>query len=381
MKKGSVVVLLLLVTAMVSQAVELKWNGDVEYRLRYTQSKSIDDKGEKGDPLGNFTHQWRGNLKLKATANENLSFGVRVSNEIGYYTETVTDNVTTVNKDNAIKLSFAELYAKWHVGILDFSVGVIPVKASTLLDFVVYENVGYKGALAAGWIDYYNNSQRGMSGYFQFVDKSSFNMGLNTVWAVGIDGGSTKPEHMFKSDQYRFIFEVPMKINEGMFSLKPAAYLRTNMFTSSDYKKGNHSFAGGMDVKFAPVKAFSLNVGVVGGAWSNDSQKEDSVDTDGDGTMDALTTVTNPSGLGLATTAVVKPGFGKLKVKFVFNNHKDNELKEVVNHRNTLVDVRYYMPVKNFTIQPRFRVWNSMNDKDDSGKVKVRPELIFSGKF
>jgi hypothetical protein len=50
---------------------------------------------------------------------------------------------------------------------------------------------------------------------------------------------------------------------------------------------------------------------------------------------------------------------------------------------NTLLywDIIYDMPVKSLVIRPRFRIWKTGNDMDDTGTLQLRPELNLIAKF
>ncbi len=362
---------------------KVTFSGDVQYRLRYDVQRGKDTSGTAIDPTkSNYSNRYAWNFKMKAKVNENMLIGLRLSNPSGYCTDNVADMMNWVfgdkgdtlgNGDAGIDvtthrvLSIPEMYFRWNASIVSITGGIIPVVTNTVLDLVGVEHKKYGNAGKCPWSVLMNNSQTGLELGLGFVNTDALSFGFNTVTTVSADSGSSTKAAL-KRDQLRFIFSLPVGIQDKMFCILPVMHLRTNVYRSADLAEANHSMCGGLDLKLNPIKQLGLSAGFAVGGYKNDSQKDD-----------AGYSASSPFGLLAMFGTVVKPGFGKAMVTFKFSNWKDREADPT----NSMIhfDLKYSIPVLKLTLMPRMRIWHYTNSETDATTTDLRPELFFIGKF
>ncbi len=347
--------------------VKFKFNGDLFYILRYDHFKKVTDTTTKS---GNLSHNYIWNLKAKATVNENLSMGVRLSNPAGYGSNQITDNWTTFGKSTGTNSSFIlavpELYFNWNVGPFALMAGNIPVKGNVPLDLAAWEPTGYVNLCKCGWIAVMNNSLTGLDATMNFIKKESFEFSLKAIWARANEGGTSDPKDLYKTDQNRLIVSTPLTIAKNTLSLIPLLHLRTNVARSGD--ESNTSASGGLDVAIKLNKVITIKTGFAAGGYSNDSQKDDS------GYV-----ATAPMGMLATLGTDIKPGLGKIMFTAKYSTWEDRESgpKNLSLH----TDLKYSIPVKKLAIMPRFRMWSYFNDENDNKSFHFRPEIFLISKF
>lgn len=357
---------------------KLSFSGDLQYRLRYDYIKKENNDGEKESTTGDYSNLYAWNFRAKAVINENLLFGMRLSNPSGGGPDKILDNLNKMyykdyDEYNFRILSIPEMYLKWNVSVVSLSFGIIPVPANTVLNLAYTEPDNYmtKGCCEAGittWKVYMNNSQTGLDLGFSFVDDKATSIGLGVVSAVASNSGPDSPAYALKNDQLRFIFSLPVSLLEKKLSFLPVMHIRTNVYRSADKEKANHSLTGGVDIGIKPAKQIGMNLGFAAGGFKNDAvAPEDSVSA--------------PLGMLANAKVTLMPGYGKATVNFNFGMAKDREADPVINNNLIHFDFMYAMPVKSLTIMPRVRIWNFTNSEDDASELRVRPELFFMGKF
>ncbi len=352
--------------------------GDVQFRLRVHYVKKKDPEGEELPATGDYTNNYAWNFKVKAKVNENICFGMRLSNPSGYATDKVSDNLTkmffkdTTNYNYRI-LSIPEMYFKWKVPVFSISFGIIPVMANTVLNLAYTEQHGYmanKDCCEAGitsWKVYMNNSQTGLNFGFQFLNDDAASIGLNFISAIATDAGKDYISNALKNDQLRFVWQVPINILEKKISFLPVLHMMTNKYRSADKEDANHTLCGGMDIGINPIKQLGVNLGYAIGGYKNDAVMS--------GDFNA------PLGMLANAAVTVKPGFGKGIVIFNFGLTKDREADPVINYHLIHFDLKYAIPIKSLTLMPRVRIWSFGNSEDDTSELRLRPELFFMAKF
>ncbi len=356
----------------------LSFSGDLHYRLRYDYIKKNNSDGKETGTTGDYSTLNAWNFRAKAVINENLLFGMRLSNPSGGGPDKILDNLSKMYyKDttdyNYRILSIPEMYLKWNVSVVSLSFGIIPVGANTVLNLAYTEPDNYmtKGCCETGittWKVYMNNSQTGLDLGLSFVNDKATSVGLGVVSAVAANAGPDSPAYALKNDQLRFIFSLPVSLLEKKLSFLPVMHMRTNVYRSADKEEANHSLTGGIDIGIKPIKQFGMNLGFAAGGFKNDAvAHEDSVSA--------------PLGILANAKVTVKPGYGKAIVNFNFGMAKDREAETVINNNLIHFDFMYAMPIKSLTIKPRVRIWNFTNSEDDVSELRIRPEIFFIGKF
>ncbi len=357
---------------------KLSFSGDLHYRLRYDYVIQKNSDGDETGKTGDYSNLYAWNFRAKAVINENLLFGMRLSNPSGGGPDKILDNMSKAyyksnDNYNYKILSIPEMYLKWNVSVLSLSFGIIPVGANTVLNLSYTEIDEYmtKGCCEAGittWKVYMNNSQTGLDLGLSFVNSDAASVGVNVVSAVAGDAGPDSPAYALKNDQLRFIFSVPVQVLEKKLRFLPVLHMRTNVYRSADKEDANHSVTGGIDVGIKPVKPIGVNLGFAAGGFKNDAVASD----------DSLSA---PFGMLANAKVTIKPGYGKATLNFNFGQAKDREAATVIQNNLIHFDISYAMPVKSLTIKPRVRIWNYTNSEDDASKFHLRPELFLTGKF
>ncbi len=352
---------------------DITMSGDAQLRLRVHYVKSTDSAGKDKPATGDYTNNYAWNFKLKAKVNENLCFGMRLSNPAGYATDKVSDNLTKASANFKI-LSIPEMYFKWKVPVFSISFGIIPVMANTVLNLAYTEQHNYmanKDCCEAGitsWKVYMNNSQTGLDFGFLFLNDKATSVGFNFITAIAEDAGKDYVANALKNDKLRFVWSIPVSILEKKLSFLPVLHMMTNKYRSADKEDANHTLCGGLNIGIKPIKQFGLNLGYAIGGFNDDAvAHEDSVSA--------------PLGMLTNVAVTVKPGFGTASVGFNFGLTKDREADPVINHRLIHFDMKYAMPIKSLILLPRVRIWTFGNSEDDTSELRVRPELFFLAKF
>ncbi len=359
---------------------DITYSGDLQYRIRYHWMMLKSETGQDSSATPDLTNRYAWNLKLKISVNENLLFGIRLSNPSGYGTDNIVDNITWASKGNYNLLSIPELYFKWKVGMFSFSAGFIPVLSNTTLSLAAMEANGYDKIGGNTWKVFMNNSQKGMDFNLALLNKESYSLGMDLVAAIGKDAKGTDTADVFKLDQLRFILTFPTSLMEKKLTLLPAMHLRTNVYRSSDLEKSNISLSGGLDAEINLIDALSIKLGAAGGMFNNSSLENDTIELD---TMGTIGPTPQTDSLGMLFTAgfVVSPGFGKAVLNFRYGRSRDREAALDLNSNVFFWEVKYGIPVKSLTIMPRLRIWYLVLDDIEATETRLRPELILKASF
>ncbi len=388
--------LLFVVSAHVSTVfakADITFNGDIQYRIRYHYVMLKDSAGEDSSAAPDLLNTYGWNLKWKITVNENLMFGIRLSNPAGYATDRIGENLNKVSSSNYNILSIPELYFKWSVGFFSLSAGIIPAKPNSVLNLVAYETNGYKGVGTTTWSVLMNNSQKGLDLGLQFINNETLRLGMDVMASIADDAPGSDKYNTLKYDQIRLLVSFPTSIGNDFISLLPAMHVRFNAYrsidtvnTKSKWDDANHTLAGGCDLHIKPLENLTARLGAAGGMYNNECQENDSllsIDTDNDGQPDQNAPVTICSPIGMLFTGGVtyEPGFGKAIVDFFFGRSRDREQSPALNNDLLFWDVKYAMPVKSLTIMPRMRIWYYKTEDSESTETRLRPELILKASF
>ncbi len=376
--------------------VDIKFNGDVQYRLRFHYAIAKNVEGNDSSAAPDYSNRYAWNLKWKINVNENLRFGIRLSNPSGYASDNVAENLKWVTKrdydvDVFNMLALPELYFNWSVGIFSLSAGIIPVYGNTALNLAAYETserspvsstkLGYKDAGKSPWKVLTNNSQKGLNLGFKFLDNKETSVGMNVITSIASDAPITDKYDAFQMDQFRFIASFPVSMMEKKLFMLPVIHARLNTFRASDYEHADHSVVGGCDIVYKPVEALGIMVGGAGGTYNNECQIGDSVDTDSDNNVDTPISQISPLGVLLNSCVTLSPGFGKASVFFAFSQARDREATAPLNNNLLHWDIKYSIPIKSLTVLPRMRIWHYTKEDAERTKTELRPELILKAKF
>ena len=222
--------IILIIGGGVYAKVNLDFNGDMQYRIRYHWVTQRDTAGTKISTAPDLTNRYAWNLKCKATVNENLLFGIRLSNPSGYATDNIADNIEWVTKGNYNLLTIPELYFKWSVGTFALSAGIIRVTPNSVLNLIAYEHNNYLGAGISPWSVLLNSSQKGLEFAFGLVDNETMSLGMNLVAAMADDAAGTDTADAFIHDQIRLILSFPATLLDKKLSLLPVMHVKFNNF-------------------------------------------------------------------------------------------------------------------------------------------------------
>lgn len=371
---------------------DITFNGDLQYRIRYHYVMLKDTAGDASSATPDLTNRYAWNLKCKINVNENLLFGIRLSNPSGYATDNIADNISWVTKGYYNVLSIPELYFKWNVGIFSLTGGIIPVKPNTVLDLVAYEmreldedevTPGYYEVGENTWTIRTNNSQKGLDFGFKMFSNENVSFGMNLIGAMADDAKGTDTADVLKHDQVRLILSFPTSISENLVSLLPAMHVRFNTFRTLDKKldKANHSIAGGCDVNLNFIENLNIKLGAAGGVYSNTCQEDDSTDTDSNNIVDTPVEQTAPFGVLFTSGITYSPTYGKLIVNFRYGRSRDRETSPALNNDVLFWEVKYAMPIKSLTFMPRMRIWYLKEEDSEATETRLRPELILKASF
>ncbi|MGD9202014.1 MAG: hypothetical protein PVI26_10650 [Chitinispirillia bacterium] len=354
--------------------VNFSFHGDVNYRFRGDIEANMDISGEKRSKKIDHQHRYAWNLKAGITVSDNLLFGMRLSNPLGYITDDVVDNFNwAIGKDSNIELlTISEIYFRWNVNVLTIAGGKIPVIGNTALDLAAYEGKKYINATTS-WKETMNASQLGLNLGLLLYKSNLTSLKFNTLYTIAQgERRRGKAADALKNDQLRFIFSLPLTFIEPKMSFEPVLHFRTNIDRSFDNKKGNHSLAGGLDINFLPIEQVGFTVGYAIGGFRNDSHEDET------GYIASA-----PLGILVKFGVAAQPGYGTIKTEFKFSNSQDREAFTTVNYNQLYWDIQYDMPIKGLTITPRMRAWHGFNDikNDDSIVNMLLPALILSAQF
>lgn len=373
--------IVLIIGGEVFAKVNIDFNGDAQYRLRYHYVKLTNSAGKDSSAAPDFLNTYAWNLKWKATVNENLLLGIRLSNPSGYATDRIPDNMEWVTKGNTNILSIPELYFKWSIGTFSLSAGIIPVKLNSVLNLIAYEHKNYIGAGISPWSVLMNNSQKGLSIDLKLVDNETFSLGANLIAAIAKDAAGTDTANAMIHDQIRLILSFPATLLEKKLSLLPVMHVRFNNFRTLDtaLDEASHTIAGGLDVNANFTDKLSILLGAAGGLFNNECQVGDSVEND----PGVLEPVTQTAPLGMLFHAGLrnKDNFGKAMIDFKFGRSRDREASPTINNNLLHWDIKYAMPIKSLIIMPRMRIWYFTKEKTDATDTRLRPELILKASF
>jgi hypothetical protein len=392
---STLVIVLCSIFADIYAKPNIKFNGDAQYRFRFDYIVAKNEEGTDSSAAPDYSNRYAWNLKWKITVSENLLFGIRLSNPLGYQTDNIADNMKQVSENNYNILSVPELYFKWSAGIFSLSAGIIPVKANTVLNLIAHEpnerdaipgsTLAYKSARDYTWYPWnvlMNNSQKGIDLGFDFINKKELSFGMNLISSMANDAPGTDKADAFLLDQVRFILSFPTSFSENKISLLPVMHVRTNAYRSGDedHKYTDHSLAGGCDIVYSPIEALGIKVGLAGGMYKNECQKGDSINIDDDPQLEPVPQ-TAPLGILLNSGITVLPGYGKASVFFAFVQARDREADPSLKNNTLFWDIKYGMPIKKLTIMPRCRIWYDTREDYDDAVTMLRPELILMANF
>ena len=354
--------------------VNFSFHGDVNYRFRGDIQANKDIGGKKQNAQVDHQHRYGWNLKARVEVSDNLLFGVRFSNPLGYITDDVEDNFSwAFGSDSKVELlTISEIYFQWNVSIVSIAGGKIPVMGNTALDLAAYEAMQYKNATTS-WNEAMNAAQLGLNLGLLIYKNNSTSLEFNTLYTIAQgEKRRGKAADALKNDQLRFIFSLPLSVMDQKLSFDPVLHFRTNTDRSLDNKKGNHSLTGGLDINILAIKQVSFTVGYAIGGFKNDSHKDE---------IGYIASA--PLGMLTKFGVTAQPGYGTIRGEFKFNNAQDREAGTTVNYNQLYWDFQYDMPIKGLIITPRIRAWHEFNDKknDDSVVNMLLPALILSAQF
>ncbi|MCI0473621.1 MAG: hypothetical protein L0Y76_08575 [Ignavibacteria bacterium] len=384
MKKFSSIIMTLLLLSVVSEILakpEFNFNGDIQYRIRYHWTLLKSSQGKDSSAAPDLTSLYAWNLLCKIRLNENMQFGLRLSNPVGYSADIIKDNASSVSEGNYNLLSIPELYFKWTISSFHLSAGIIPVIPNTILGLAVYDTKKFLGAGTDPWDILMNNSQKGLNLGFDFIRQENASFGVDIIAAMAEDAKPTDTANALIHDQIRLIVSFPTKLLNNKLTFLPVMHTRFNAYRSLDLEDANHAITGGCDVKMNILDNLSASLGAAGGMLNNECQKGDSMDTNNDKKVDAPIAQTSPLGMLFSAGVVYTDKLGKAVVDFNFGRSRDREASPALNNNVFFWDIKYNLPVKSLIILPRMRVWYFTKEESDKAELRLRPELILKAAF
>ena len=351
------------------QANDWKISGDVQYRMRFNY---IDNQGAlegDNDPTGDYSNRYWWNVRIKKKVTENLKFGIRLSNPQGYFTDGVDQNVEF---NNGPGLSIPEFYFNYSENKWSFSAGIIPVYSNVVLNVVAAEEFrGYQtgGLCDVGifpWAVGKNNSQIGMKGSYTFLNDGDMALSLKAVTSTAGNNinNNVKYANALKNDNLRFILSSPITLKNQNISLTPIMHIKSGWNPS--LKETNFSHTAGLDAGYSALDWINPTLGIAYGNY---------------GKYTGATKTADYNAYYIRAKAGIKPGFGKIRSSLSYGMSTNDKVSKSRNNSLTYLDVRYVIPVKDFSIAPRLRIWNRYNDQNEFGQMYIRPEILFSAKF
>jgi hypothetical protein len=270
--------------SMLHAETMLTFSGDVQYRIRYDIWNETEGDIETDEQDYSYRYWW--NLFAKAVVNENLMFGIRLSNPLGYYTDAVTGNDIAANRFGMAAIdadtlrvdrlglhlaSVPEFYFQWSpVEAYYLMAGIIPVPGNTVLDLVAWERGGYKNAGLFPWVVAFNKSQIGAQTGVALTAAEDISVGINFMTTIIEETPKRdEAEDVFSADQHRFIVTAPVALEALKLTIEPTLHFRTGIVQSADLEEGNNSVAVGGDLKFAPTEDLFASAGYAFGTYSN----------------------------------------------------------------------------------------------------------------
>jgi hypothetical protein len=367
----------ILFSSTVSAKPEFKVNGDVEYRYRINLNSKKDKDGEEIDSesKNEYHHRYAWNLKLNVKVKENISFGFRLNNPNGKNLDSFDNSLLWQKGLNSASLG--EAWFKVNVKMFDFSAGRIPQSGTSTLDLLAFEDSKYSEVVSSCWDDLQNAGILGANFTYTAVKDDDKTIAFKLVNAMYSSSYNAENDGLKKSS-FLHILEVPIKI--GNLSLNPNGYVHRNMNydivrTYDTLVDAVHAYGAGLDLGIKPVKPLDIRAGF-GVSFYDNTEAHTAIDT-----IDHSA----PFGVLASLEARIKPGYGEGRVKFALNQNYDREdtanSGDPVKNTGSVLDIRYILPIKNMSIAPRFRMWNYVNNNDESLKRRIRPELILSAKF
>jgi len=357
-----------------ASAPDIKFSGDVQYKLRYHYTKLSDVDGDDSTSSGDFSNRIGWSFKVGVTVAEQLAFGLRFSNPTGSSADNIPDNTIWVSDTHFNKVAIPEASLKLSRERFYLAAGFLPIpyagrQGPALLDLVAYETKAWVDVGTAPWSTNTNNSLAGLNAGYQFVDNDDFSAGIDVLAGPATDMKAGKPADALKLDRLQFFVSVPVDLMKGKLSILPSMHTRTNVYRSTDLDKANHSISGALDLKLAIIDAAVFTLGSAVGGYSNSCQEDEAA------------AQTAPLGFLLNAGTAVKPGFGSVKLDFSYGFSTDRQADPAV-MRNTLFwDLTYTMPVFKASIAPRVRLWYGTNSGNERSKLQARPELTLRAGF
>ena len=353
-------------------------SGDVLFRIMDDRISLTTKKGGNDSTVTNETYlNYAWNFKAVLTSSEFLRFGFRLSNPYGAVGEKVSSNMTWINKGGYRALSIPEAYFLWTMNKFSITGGIIPVLSTTLMNFVLYEGVGFKEVGRSPWSALMNNSQQGMMVElvaFEDVPKAVINVQLMISVAAdaGADTNAIATDNMLKEDQWRFILQSPMDFLGKRLLVNPGISLRTNVGRNKKGDEGSIALASGVSLEYKVLPDLQSRAGFAIGGFDNRAL----------GIADSVAPLSMLVDYGLT----FKTPLGTLVLDGNYSNWKDRSVKEASTGNPILYsqlhgDFKFGYSIKGLTIMPRMRLWYNYNDTNEVTKLQVRPELQFKAAF
>jgi len=357
---------------------EVNFTGDAQYRIRYHWVFLKSSAGKDSSAAPDLSNRYAWNLLWKINLNENMLFGIRLSNPTGYSTDNIKDNITAVSQSNYNLISIPEMYFKWSISKFNLSAGIIPVLPNTVLNLAVYETAKYARIGTDSWDLLMNNSQKGLDIGIDFIKNENASFGMNVIASIADDAAGTDTANALIHDQIRLIVSFPTKLANSKVSLLPVMHTRFNAYRSLDLEDANHTIAGGLDAKMNLRDNLCANIGAAGGMFDNSCNENDSIDANKDGKKDPQIA---PLGMLFTAGIAYTDKIGKAMVDFTFGQTRDSEASPALNNNTLFWDIKYNLPVKSLTFTPRMRIWYYSTEDSDKTELRLRPELILKAGF
>ncbi len=345
--------------------------GHAQYRLR---SESV-KKGD-ADFKTSYYNKIAYHLGVKASVGTKFTAVLQVGNK-SIATESV--NWNPISED--VTPFFHLAYAKWDPGFLNISAGIIPMKSNGALDLLersiynggnidkgksmnAFSDVTYAGASQVGWAIYTENSIMGLQLGVPIL-KDDIKLSVDAAATV-IEEKKDTPSQT----KILWIFNVPFKVS--VLSFTPQISLLQNRIVNTTTNKKDHEFAAGANIGVKATKDISFGLALGLSKIDDESTKAENADTQ------------ERKGKYLSVSTKIKAGPGNIQAAYKLSSDATEEDDSSI--RFHYIDLKYGIAAhKNFTIMPRIRFfmnrWANEAVADLEKTTKIRPELIFIGKF
>lgn len=350
--------------------------GMAMYRLRYDFIDTIPGNDLASKFGGNYSNRIAYKLGVKATVNEEVSLQLEIGNDWFSTEEVDISKGNLVGTRSSLSPYFTLAFAQWDPGFMHIVGGIIPVKGTATLDLLgnsLLKSTRYFEAAHRPWGVVTNAALPALRVGAPIL-KNDFKLGVDFLTSVVTQRSVSR---VFATDTFNYdtsavlyMVEAPMSIEKLSFT--PQFIGITNRIVKN-HDSANGEILFGLDLQYKLNDAANFRGGFGMGMNSNE-----------DALSKSDTNAYSRSGLNFNLGSSIKFTSGKLDVDLSLST-ESTEYKNKPSKDATIIspflDVKYgHLLNKNFIIMPRTRVFVFMYE-NDAAKIRIWPELIFTGNF